>query len=164
MVIATFSIDQSGTPEIGEISVMLTTPNWIPIENMYENELIGLLSEKKRSLIKVLRYNLTKKDPMPSVILTDTSPEAHGLYVMLGDLDKTGPTREAMQEMIASTHYPSWVWDPATGLPPELPKQAITRLSASAPNGDEVTVRADAAGVVAATSQHEQPAASTPEA
>ena len=50
MVIATFSIDVSGTPEIGEISVMLTTPNWIPIESMYENELDRPLEREKAQL------------------------------------------------------------------------------------------------------------------
>jgi hypothetical protein len=158
MVIATFSIDVSGTPEIGEISVMLTTPNWIPIESMYENELIGLLSEKKRSFIKVLRYNLTKQDPMPSAILTDTSPEAYGLYVVLGELDKAGPSREAMQEMIATTRYPSWVWDPASGIPPDLPAQSHARTPASLPSNGKAAVQPAAAEVITAESEKHEAA------
>ena len=55
---------------------------------------IGLLSEKKRSFIKVLRYNLAKNDPMPSAILTDTYRSVW-TYVVLGELDKAGPSREA---------------------------------------------------------------------
>jgi Protein of unknown function (DUF1173) len=153
----------SGTPEIGEISVMLTTPNWIPIESMYENELIGLLSEKKRSFIKVLRYNLTKQDPMPSAILTDTSPEAYGLYVVLGELDKAGPSREAMQEMIATTRYPSWVWDPASGIPPDLPAQSHARTPASLPSNGKAAVQPAAAEVITAESEKHE-AAPVPQA
>jgi Protein of unknown function (DUF1173) len=163
MVIATFSIDVSGTPEIGEISVMLTTPNWIPIESMYENELIGLLSEKKRSFIKVLRYNLTKQDPMPSAILTDTSPEAYGLYVVLGELDKAGPSREAMQEMIATTRYPSWVWDPASGIPPDLPAQSHARTPPSFPSNGKAAVQPGAGEVITAEPEKHE-AAPVPQA
>jgi A-macroglobulin TED domain len=36
-------------------------------------------------------YNLKEHDPTPSVMLTDTSPEAHSLYLMLGEIDKEGP-------------------------------------------------------------------------
>jgi hypothetical protein len=132
MVIATFSMDISGTPEIGEISVMLTTPNWIPIENLYDNELVELLTEKKRSFLRVLRYNLSKKDPIASAILTDTAPEAYGLYIVLGDLDSDGPPKEAMQEFIENVHYPAWIWEPSSGVPPEFPPRGIAKKSNTA--------------------------------
>jgi hypothetical protein len=62
-----------------------------------------------------------------------------------------------MQEMIASTRYPSWVWDPASGIPPELPEQSHVRTSL---NNGKATVQPGAASVVAAELEKHEAGAS----
>ena len=127
VAIATFAMTPAGTPEIQEISTMLTTANWLPIENSYDNELIELLTEQKRSFVKTLRYNLSKEEPIATAMLTDVQPEGCALYISLGQLDKDGPTPEMVEELMSSSLYPSWLWEPALGIPPELPSS--TKIS-----------------------------------
>jgi hypothetical protein len=45
------------TYQIDTASFMLTTENWIPIESIYEVDLIEVLTEQKRRFVKPLRYD-----------------------------------------------------------------------------------------------------------
>ena len=133
MVIATFSLDVAHVPEIAEISVMLTNENWIPIENLYERELVDSLTEQKRSFIKQLRFNLKKGDPIANAVLTDSAPDPSALFIVLGELDKEGPTREAMELTIANVVFPAWQWDPAAGVMPPFPAKGLQKTSENTP-------------------------------
>jgi hypothetical protein len=69
-----------------------------------------------------------------------------------------------MQEMIANTRYPSWEWDPANGIPPDLPAQSHDRTPAAAPTSNgEPAAQPAAAGVAAAESEKHE-AAPSPQA
>ncbi len=121
LAIATFAMMPAGTPEIQEISTMLTTANWIPVESSYENELVELLTEQKRSFVKTLRYNLSPKEPLAAAMLTDVQPDGCALYISLDQLERDGPTPATLEELMASSPCPSWLWEPAFGVPSDLP-------------------------------------------
>jgi len=46
IVIATFVIDDKGIPTVEEMCVMLTTPEWLPVDNIIEQQLIGRLLQR----------------------------------------------------------------------------------------------------------------------
>ena len=72
VVIATFSVSEAGTPSIGEMSLMLVTSEWLPIENSSERQVIERLVDDGRSFIKGLRYNMPRGELLAAATLTDT--------------------------------------------------------------------------------------------
>ena len=109
LTIATFSVDLNGVPTIEALSLVLTTPEWIPIENNYENQLVQELVEKRRSFVKVLRYNFATSTPIISALLTDVRPGPVAMYLSLGELVSKGPTAEAMNALVAESTLPTWL-------------------------------------------------------
>ena len=89
VVIATFGVSEAGIPTIAEMSLMPVTPQWLPIEDSFERQLVQHLVAEGRAFIKGLRYNLHRNQCIASATLTDTgdiervmfvvSPGAHGL-------------------------------------------------------------------------------------
>ena len=71
LAIATVRMADTGIPNIAELSLMPATPQWLPIEDQFERQLIQKLVEEGRSYIKYLRYNAPASKPMASVSLTD---------------------------------------------------------------------------------------------
>lgn len=121
MAIATFTIDLNGIPEIQELAVMLTSPEWIPLENTYDAQLVKMLVEQERSFHKNLRYNLTWEKPIASAVLTDAADVPVALYLDLDTLVGKWATSEAIRELIASSALASWIWEPKAGMQPPLP-------------------------------------------
>lgn len=126
MVLATFGLDEAFVPEISEITVMLTTKNWIPVENDKESELLDRLTAEDRRFVKVLRYDLRSTEPIATAILTDTAPDPYAMYVVTDIYDSNTPSRNSVDAMIASSKLPSWVWDIGKdyGAFPPLPEKA----------------------------------------
>jgi hypothetical protein len=125
IAIGTFSVDSHGVPEVNELSVMLTTPDWVPIENNYDLQLVQLLTEKQRSFVKVLRYNLPAEKPILCALLTDVRPGPVGMYLFLDDLIAHGPSRDGLVQIMKDSSLPSsWLWEPKTGVPPTLPSSS----------------------------------------
>jgi len=129
ITIATFSVDLSGVPTIEALSLMLTTPEWIPIDNNYEGQLVKELVEKKRSFVKVLRYNLSSSTPIISALLTDVKPGPVAMFLSLGELVSKGPTDEAIKALVAESTLPSWLWDVQNGIEPPFPAKSDQSLS-----------------------------------
>jgi hypothetical protein len=46
IVIATFVIDDKGIPTVEEMCVMLTSPEWLPLDNQFEQQLVERLSRR----------------------------------------------------------------------------------------------------------------------
>ena len=121
MAIATFGVNQALTPEIEEISLMLTTPEWIPVEGVMEWNLVRKAHEQERYFIKGLRFNLPKKKPLASVLLTDTE-KACALFIQ-----PANPSEEFIQElhaMLTKDPMEHWIWDAAVAIP-ELPPSTL---------------------------------------
>lgn len=71
VAIATVKMADTGIPNIMELSLMPATPQWLPIEDQFERQLVQKLVEGGRSFIKCLRYNAPASQPMVSASLTD---------------------------------------------------------------------------------------------
>ncbi len=140
-----------GSAEIEEISYMPVTAQWIPFDNIYENELFSKLVATKRSFSRPLRYNRAKGVSMPTVFLTDTGSSPTALYVITPGQDIEKVERESLE-----LDYAKWFWDlkESATLPP-LPLRSETREVASDYQRDsEETVKSALSPAAALSAAH----------
>ena len=123
MLIATFGLNHAGVPTIEELSLMPLTGQWLPIEDSFEQQLIGRLVRDGRTFVKGLRYNLPVAQLLASVILTDAgeSPIALCIGPRGGDDEQMAA---AMTDLASVNGSPAWVWRVAQGAMPPLPRQS----------------------------------------
>ncbi|RZU28907.1 DUF1173 family protein [Edaphobacter modestus] len=132
MAIATFTMDANGVPEVQEIAVMLTTAEWLPVENTHDNNLVRMLVKQERGFRKNLRYNLTYDKPIASATLTDLAGPALPMYLDLDTLVGKWASSDAIRELITNSKLVSWVWEPKLGILPPLPPKYTKRVDAPA--------------------------------
>ncbi|MGQ1273679.1 DUF1173 family protein (plasmid) [Acinetobacter baumannii] len=104
LAIGTFGIAESGIAKIEEIALVTLNSQWIPFESLDEKQLLDSLTEQRRSFIKCLRYNLSKKTPIANVILTDTQPPT-AFYLINGETEQ-GYIDE-IKELISTSEFDS---------------------------------------------------------
>lgn len=81
MIAASFSIGQSGLPQLFEMSVMPVTREWLPYEGLDERTLVVQAVEQHRHFVKGMRVNLGLEIPIASLTLTDTGTKATAVYL-----------------------------------------------------------------------------------
>ncbi len=108
MLVGTFGVSKNGIPTIEEAALMNVNSDWIPFENGFENTLLNTLTERKRSFIKGLRYNMPSDKPMASVVLSDMEDTPMALYIVNPENENLV---EQTNELIAQSDLNSWVWD-----------------------------------------------------
>ncbi|EHR71205.1 Protein of unknown function (DUF1173) [Burkholderiales bacterium JOSHI_001] len=122
VTMATFSVHEAGVPALVEVTLMLTTGQWLPVEDSLEQQLLNKLVHEGRSFTKALRYNVPSTAGHAGCILTDTGTGCCPLRIAHGL-----PDEPALGEL-AGTHEPgaepAWVWRPTAGGMPPLPPQA----------------------------------------
>jgi hypothetical protein len=117
LVIATFSVNSSGTAIIEEASTMLVDSNWIPFENVDERLLIDQLIKQKRKFVKGLRYNLPSNKVLACAVLNDTV-EPVAIYILPYGADDQ--LKKEIVELQESSNMMSVVWDTSKEIP-QLP-------------------------------------------
>ena len=130
IVIATFGVSEAGIPAIGEMSLMPVTPQWLPIEDSFERQLVERLVVDGRGFIKGLRYNLHRGQCVATATLTDTGEAGPLLFVVPPGLEGTA-VADGITGADPRGHAPVWVWQPATEAMPRLPASAKVALAAS---------------------------------
>jgi len=81
LTVCAFLLTPSGNLQVETISFMTVDKNWIPFSTIEEFDLIQSIYDKKRSFIKGLRYNLSQKKVIASLVFTDCEkPQA--LYLI----------------------------------------------------------------------------------
>jgi len=120
IAIATFGVNATGVPSIVELSLMPVTPQWLPIEDSFDQELVGWLVRDGRNFTKGLRYNLPAGQAPASAVLTDTGevPTAHFIATReCGDEE----ANLAMNNGAHGRAQTSWIWRASAGPAPALP-------------------------------------------
>jgi hypothetical protein len=137
VVIATFGVSEAGIPTIGEMSLMPVTPQWLPIEDSFERQLVERLVAEGRAFIKGLRYNLGAGCPLACATLTDCDGPAPLLFMLPAGVE------DAAQHLRASDpSVPTWHWRPTAEGMPLLPRPAGRRRAI----GEATPPRAEARG------------------
>lgn len=121
VVIATFAMDDKGSPLIEEMCVMCTSPDWLPVDNKVELELIEVLVEQNRSFQKQLRYNLPPDKAIATAVLTDCYNAPVAMYIDAGEIVGRWASTEAISEVAQSNSIQTWTWLPCVDAKPELP-------------------------------------------
>src|SRR3954462_6814707 len=121
LVIATFGVGSGGVPEVEELALMVVTGTWIPIEHIYDSQLVDALTRNGRRFIKGLRYNLASSRPLAATVLSDAHPSPFALYIVPPG---AGPNdRSALDELVAESSLPAWIWTAGESPMPALPQQ-----------------------------------------
>lgn len=131
VVIATFGVSEAGIPTIGEMSLMPVTPQWLPIEDLFERSLVERLVADGRAFIKGLRYNLHRSHCLATATLTDTGEAGSLMFVVPPGLEGTA-VADGITGANARGDVPAWVWQPVTETMPRLPLPAHGRSNGRA--------------------------------
>ena len=104
---------------------MVVTGTWIPIEHIYDSQLVDALTRNRRRFIKGLRYNLPASRPLAATVLSDARPSPSALYIIPPG---AGPDhRSALDALVAESPLPAWTWNAGESQMPALPPQGRTR-------------------------------------
>lgn len=142
LVIATFRVSEAGTPGVVELSLMLTTAHWLPVDDGWDKQLVAALVRQGRSFIKSLRYNTPGSHALVCASLLDCGTAPCPLFIdREDDQDASLPADSAVP--MPDTDTPIWRWTPAFGDMPALPRHQMK--AGPAP----LTVPAGTAGVPA---------------
>lgn len=154
--IGTFSLDLARSAQLDEVSFILCTKEWLPVETPDEVDLVGALVGQQRHFIKGLRYNVARDAPLASAVLLDSLAQATALYIVPAAASEA--FRAGIEELQNHSALPSWTWNagtnakipalPAAGAPGTRPRPIPTPSPPrpDAPNEPPATSPNDAAG------------------
>jgi hypothetical protein len=120
LMVATIRVDEAGTPCIMEVSVMLTTSQWLPVDDGWDQQLVEALVRQGRSFIKGLRYNNQGDQGLVCASLLDCGAMPCPLFI---DREHCAEV-EMLIEFFGPPPDPGeplWRWDPTLGDIPALP-------------------------------------------
>jgi hypothetical protein len=120
IVIATFGVAPAGVTAVEELALMVVTETWIPIEHIYDANLVSALTDHRRRFIKARRDNLPPSRPLAAAVLSDTLPSPVALYVVPPGVEPEG--MRALESLVAESPLPAWVWTAGQGPMPPLPR------------------------------------------
>lgn len=118
VMMATFAVGPGLVPVTDELTLMLVTPQWIPVSDAHEQQLVVRLLRDGRRFIKALRYNLPQEREVASVVLTDTKGGPVPLFVAARPVEWTASDVSAAEATGSSGR---WVWWPSESALPPLP-------------------------------------------
>lgn len=110
IVVATFGVGPTGFASIEEASLMMVTPEWVPVENGWEAMLVRELVTQKRAFLKGLRYNLADSRPLASVVTNDTMPKPVAMYLIPEGAEDN--YMASLRELCDESALASWFWTP----------------------------------------------------
>lgn len=120
VMIATVGVTRAASAQLAEVSIMLVTENWIPVESLSELQLIENLTTDGRSFTKTLRFNV-KERPIATALLSDTTPVC-AMYIRPEAADEA--YSQILEDMEKETGMATWLWDPEDGQWPHIPNKA----------------------------------------
>jgi len=124
LMVATIRVDEAGTPCIVEMSVMLTTSQWLPVDDGWDRQLVEALVRQGRSFVKSLRYNVPSTQALVCASLLDIGMAPCPMFIdREHDPDAPSPTDLAVPMHKNST--PVWRWSPSFGGMPALPQRQL---------------------------------------
>ena len=119
LMIATFRVDETGTPGIVELSLMLTTAQWLPVDDGWDRQLVGALVRQGRSFVKSLRYNVPTTQALVCASLLDCGTAPCPLSI---DREHNPDFTPSAECPVSGSDGPEWRWSPTQGDIPALPR------------------------------------------
>lgn len=119
ILVATFGLSSAGGARLDELSLMLVTPQWLPVTNCFEQQLVERLVTEARVFVRTLPYRLPDARGVVALLL-DCESEPVLLFV-----DSSDGSKQPCTSQFAPAPR-SWHWDPAMSPMPNLPTQTTT--------------------------------------
>jgi hypothetical protein len=124
VMIATFGVSGLGVPSINELCLMPVTRQWLPVQDIYEKQLIERLTTEGRAFVKGLRYMLGSAASIVNATLLDIPDTTVELRIA----DRSHPNSLASADPNqAEVPDSEWTWNPVNGPMPVLPPPAVRR-------------------------------------
>jgi hypothetical protein len=117
LLIATFGVGASGVPAIIELALVPTTREWIPVGDVFEQELVERLVAESRSFLKNVRLDLLPNGLLACATLIDCQKSISELFVIANGEHAHGGD---MEDKCATDA--KWTWRVAEGPMPEVPR------------------------------------------
>ncbi|WP_066262855.1 DUF1173 domain-containing protein [Hydrogenophaga flava] len=132
LMVATIRVDEAGTPCIAEMSVMLTTSQWLPVDDSWDRQLVEALVRQGRSFVKGLRYNMQSDQTLVCASLLDCGAMPCPLFI---DREHSGDARLPADQPVPTPDpsAPAWRWSPAFSDMPALPPRQFKALPSALP-------------------------------
>ncbi|MGE0429863.1 MAG: DUF1173 domain-containing protein [Hydrogenophaga sp.] len=124
IVMATFRLDEAGAPALVEMTLMLATAQWLPVEDAWERQLINALVRHRRSFAKGLRYNAPPDQVLAAASLLDCGTAPYPLFIDRDHSHGDAPT-PGFATLGTDGNPPAWRWLPVDGDMPALPPQQL---------------------------------------
>lgn len=116
LMIATFGTGPSGVPTILELALIPTTRDWLPVQDVFEHQLVKRLVNENRSFLKGAHLDPRSPGHVPCAILIDCQKTALELFVIA--TANLAVNADRASELAIETR---WVWHVAEGPIPALP-------------------------------------------
>lgn len=122
VMIAIFGVSGFGVPSISELCLMPVTQHWLPVQDVYEKQLIDRLTTEGRAFVKGLRYMLGSGAPIVNATLLDIPDTTIGLRIA----DRSQPNRTApVDPKQPEVRDSEWRWNPGNGPMPIQPSPTL---------------------------------------
>lgn len=119
IAVATFGLASTGVASVETIALMVVNENWIPFEHNYDAMLLDVLTRRRASYLKGLRYNLSAGRPLASVVLREDGTAPVAMYIVPPNADDA--YRAALAELTNESEMTAWVWTAGDAAMPPLP-------------------------------------------
>lgn len=120
IMVATFRVDQAGTPSIMELSLILTTAQWLPVDDGWDRQLVGALVRQGRNFVKSLRYNMPSTQALVCASLLDCGSSPCPLLIEREHTSRA-PTSDAPALLTPNAQTPLWQWKAISDSMPPIP-------------------------------------------
>ena len=110
VLLATAVLSEHGLPSLVEVTLMLTTAAWLPVDNAWEAELLNTLVHKGRRFSRPMRYHLAAAERLPTAVLVDTETPPTPLNLV-----------DASATNAETDDRTTWCWSPLDSCMPALP-------------------------------------------
>lgn len=132
LMVATIRVDEAGTPCIVEMSLMLTTSQWLPVDDGWDRQLVEALVRQGRCFVKGLRYNMQGDQALVCASLLDCGAKPCPLFIdREHNLDARLPADRSAPTPDSSG--PAWRWNPALSDVPALPRRQFNAQPSASP-------------------------------
>lgn len=113
--------------QVDSLTLMMTSAQWIPLDHVYEKEVVDKLVAEQRAFLKPLRYETKHGETFPNFLLLDAGERPVALDILSPFL--TEQERTAKASAIAVRSSEGWVWDTQSAILPRLPAAAAARTA-----------------------------------
>lgn len=110
--------------QIDTLTMMLVSEQWIPLNGLYELDLVEALQAAGRTFFKPLKYDAKSAAGFPSALLLDTGGQPTPMHVLSPFMDSK--EQAAKRKVVTDAGNDAWVWEtdkPMPALPERTSRQ-----------------------------------------